>query len=166
MLLFLVHVTATQCAAAALPMDGNLIVQTCKQTPFYDVCISSLKSNPRSSRTDVTGLALIMVDVLKTKATETLNHINGLRHGSPKLNRPLRSCADGYKAIIEGDVPEAIEALQKGNPKFAEQAANDAADVASSCEDGFSGRRSPLTDMNKVVHEVAAVAAAIVRNLL
>jgi len=142
-----------------------LIEQTCRRTPFYDVCISSLKSKPRSSGADVTGLALTMVDVLKTKATETLNHIKALLHGSPKLKRSLRSCADSYKAIIEGDVPEAIEALKKGNPKFAEQGANDAADEATSCEGRFSGR-SPLTDMNKAVHDVAAVAAAIVRNLL
>ncbi|XP_062151836.1 cell wall / vacuolar inhibitor of fructosidase 1-like [Alnus glutinosa] len=160
LIILLVHVAAT------LPTDGNnLIEQTCRRTPFYDVCISSLKSKPRSSGADVTGLALTMVDVLKTKATETLNHIKALLHGSPKLKRSLRSCADSYKAIIEGDVPEAIEALKKGNPKFAEQGANDAADEATSCEGRFSGR-SPLTDMNKAVHDVAAVAAAIVRNLL
>lgn len=164
LIIFLAHVASTQCAA--LPPDGNLIVRICRQTPFYDLCISSLKSKPQSSGADVTELALIMVDVLKTKATETLNHINGLLHGNPKLKRPLRSCADNYRAVIEGDVLVAVEALQKGNPKFAEQSANDAANEAGSCEDGFSGGGSPLTEKNKAVHDVAAVAAAIVRNLL
>ena len=165
LMIFLVHVASTQCAA--LPPDGDLIVRICRQTPFYDLCISSLKSKPQSSGADVTGLALIMVDELKTKATETLNHVNGLLHGNPRLKRPLRSCADKYRAVIGGDIPEAVEALQKGNPKFAEQGANDAADEAGSCEDGFSGSGgSPLTEKNKAVHDVAAVAAAIVRNLL
>ncbi|KAE8076647.1 hypothetical protein FH972_015283 [Carpinus fangiana] len=164
LMIFLAHVASTQCAA--LPPD-DLIVRICRQTPLHDLCISSLKSKPQSSGADVTGLALIMVDELKTKATETQNHINGLLHGNPRLKRPLRSCADKYRAVIEDDIPEAVEALQKGNPKFAEQGANDAAGEAGSCEDGFSGSGgSPLTEKNKAVRDIAAVAAAIVRNLL
>ncbi|KAF5464791.1 hypothetical protein F2P56_014843 [Juglans regia] len=149
------------------PMDARLIEQTCKQTPLYNLCVSILKSDSRSSKADVTGLALIMVDVLKAKATGTRNYIKRLLRGNLKrdVRHGLSSCAEVYNSVLEADVPVAIEALQKGNPKFAEQAANDAAIEASSCERSFSGH-SPLTKSNKSMQDVSSVAAAIVRLLL
>ncbi|KAK9939822.1 hypothetical protein M0R45_016506 [Rubus argutus] len=59
----------------------------------------------------------------------------------------------------------ANQAITTGNPKFAEQAMNEAANEANSCEDEFS-RGSPLTYENKAVADVAGVASAIVRILL
>ncbi|KAG6667948.1 hypothetical protein CIPAW_01G135800 [Carya illinoinensis] len=129
-----IYLPASQ--GAVQPMDVRLIEQTCKQTPLYDVCVSILKSDSRSSKADVTGLALIMVDVLKAKATGTTNYIKTLLRGN-----------------LKGD---------KGDPKFAEQAANDAGIEARSCESSFSGH-SPLTESNKSVQDVSSVAAAIVR---
>ncbi|KDP27949.1 hypothetical protein JCGZ_19029 [Jatropha curcas] len=123
--------------------DANLIEQTCKRTPNYNLCVTSLKSDSRSSTADTRGLALIMVDVLKNRATETLQVINQLLQ----------------------NIPVAIEALEKGDPKFAETAAMDAAYEASYCEDNFNGS-SPLTKHNTLVHDTGAVAAAIIRNLL
>ncbi|KAG8480832.1 hypothetical protein CXB51_025304 [Gossypium anomalum] len=35
---------------------------TCKKTPFYDLCVLTLKSDPRSSTADVPGLARIVAD--------------------------------------------------------------------------------------------------------
>ncbi|PON93147.1 Pectinesterase inhibitor domain containing protein [Trema orientale] len=156
----------SQCRVLSVNLD--LIQKTCKQTPNYDLCVSSLQSDPRSSNADVRGLALIMVDVLTAKARETLNHIHELLEQSPKPDQkqPLSCCNNYYEAILEGDVPEAIEALTKGNYKFAEQGSDDAAIEAELCEKKFASGTSPLTDMNKVVHDVAAVTAAMTRILL
>jgi pectinesterase inhibitor-like protein len=77
----------------------------------------------------------------------------------------LRFCASCYDAILTADIPEAIEALQKGDPKFAENGTNDAAVEATSCEDGFHGK-SPLTNLNREVHGTSVVASAITRLLL
>ena len=172
LLIVLVHVVvlgtiflpSIQCAQTN---DENLIQQTCNQTPIYDLCISYIKADPRSTNADVAGLGLIMVDVLNDKATQTLNRVKGLLQGSPnpQVKQALSTCAGNYNAIIEGDVPQAIEALTKGDPKFAEQGANDAAIEANSCEEGFSGN-SPLTVENKLVHDVSTVAAAIAKILL
>ncbi|BAT82787.1 hypothetical protein VIGAN_03285000 [Vigna angularis var. angularis] len=57
----------------------------------------------------------------------------------PKQRRALSSCASKYKAVLIADVPQATEALQKGDPKFAEDGANDAANEATFCESDFSG---------------------------
>ncbi|XP_022718323.1 cell wall / vacuolar inhibitor of fructosidase 1-like [Durio zibethinus] len=148
---------------------GNLIERTCKQTPFYDLCIWSLKSNPESCNADVKKLAQIMVDSLKTKATDTLDLIDELLEDGlaldPAMRRALTSCAERYNVIIRADVPEITEALKTGNYKFAEKGTNDAAIEANSCEMEFPGK-SPLTDMNKVVHDVSVVAASIVKIIL
>ena len=146
--------------------DANdLIAQTCKNTPYYNLCVTSLTSVPRSSTADVQGLALVMVDIVRAKASTTLKFINQELKRSPELRRPLRFCASSYDAILTADIPEAIEALQKGDPKFAENGTNDAAVEASSCEDSFQGK-SPLTKLNKAVHDTSVVASAITRLLL
>ncbi|KAI4344759.1 hypothetical protein L6164_011950 [Bauhinia variegata] len=151
------------------PNDVAFIKATCKRTPNYDVCVQSLMSDPKSSQAgDVTGLALIMVNVMKSKANDALDKINHiLRKGrDPTHKHALRECADNYKTVLEADIPMAIEALKKGNPKFAEDGANDAAIEAKSCEDDEFGGKSSLTPYNKIMHEVSVVTAAIVRNLL
>ncbi|XVE87251.1 hypothetical protein DITRI_Ditri18aG0101500 [Diplodiscus trichospermus] len=148
---------------------GNLIEKTCRQTPFYDLCIWSLKSNPESRDADVKKLAEIMVDSLKTKATETLDLIDELLQDGlaldPAMQKALTSCAERYNVIIKGDVPEIIEAIKTGNYKFAERGTNDAAVEANSCEMEFPDK-SPLTDMNKLVHDVSVVAASIVKIII
>ncbi|XP_050372579.1 cell wall / vacuolar inhibitor of fructosidase 1-like [Argentina anserina] len=144
--------------------DANLIEQTCRQTPDRNLCVSSLKADPRSATADVTGLALIMVDVVKNKATLCANRINDLLKQKPG-DQALSSCKSDYNAVLIADVPVAVEALTKGDPKFAEQSMDDTAIEAKSCEDGFKGR-SPMTDLNNASQKFAAVAAAIVRLLL
>ncbi|KAJ7980421.1 Pectinesterase inhibitor-like protein [Quillaja saponaria] len=172
-LIFLIHAVfatifmgKTECRIV-LPNKANLIDQTCKKTPYYALCVSSLQSDPRSKDADVRGLARILVDVMNSKATQTLKQISKLLQGSRvhRVKIALSDCAHSYYAILKADVPEAVEALDKGDFKFAEDGANDAAIEANSCERGFSGK-SMLTQMNIQVHDVAEVLSAIVRLLL
>lgn len=148
------------------PLDDNLIQETCKQTPLYDLCVSSLESDPRSSTAaDVRHLALIMVDIIKAKSSDIFKRIEELQQQHKELQQPLSDCHSRYNAIIVGDVPQASEALQTGNFKFAEDGANDAAIEADVCESNFSGK-SPMTEMNKLMHDISVVTASIVRILL
>lgn len=169
LLLIMISIPATIHCRTFLPNSGKLIETTCKNTPNYNVCFQSLKASPGSSGADVTGLAQIMVRVMKAKANDALNVIHKLQKLKIGLGteqrRALSSCADKYRAILIGDIPQATEALQKGDPKFAEDGANDAANEATYCESEFSGK-SLLTKQNNVMHDVAAVTGAIVRMLL
>ncbi|MCI43754.1 cell wall/vacuolar inhibitor of fructosidase 1-like, partial [Trifolium medium] len=92
-----------------------------------------------------------------------INKIHQLIGKEPK--EPLDNCADNYNTIVVADIAEATEALLKGNPKFAEDGANDAVIEARGCENGFSGK-SPLTAENNAMRDASAITAAIVRNLL
>lgn len=154
--------------AIFLPLSScdDLIDNTCKHTPNYQLCVSILRSDPKAPGADVTGLALIMVNSLNSKSSSALKVIEELLKTKPKLKVPLTECSKKYKFVIEYDVSVAIEALLKGNPKFGEDGMNDAGVEIQLCEDGFKPSSSPLTRVNKEAKDVAAIAAAIIRLLL
>lgn len=94
-----------------------------------------------------------------------MNEINGLYKKRPELKRALDECNRRYKTILNADVPEAIEAISKGVPKFGEDGVIDAGVEASVCEGGFKGK-SPLTSLTKSMQKISNVTRAIVRMLL
>ncbi|KAL1193089.1 Cell wall / vacuolar inhibitor of fructosidase 1 [Cardamine amara subsp. amara] len=145
--------------------EGSMIEQTCKETPDFNLCVSLLDSDSRSSSADISGLALILIDKIKGLTTKTLNEINGLYKKRPEMKRALDECSRRYKTILNADVPEAIEAISKGVPKFGEDGVIDAGVEASACERGFKGK-SPLTSLTKSMQKISNVTRAIVRMLL
>ncbi|XP_010500306.1 PREDICTED: cell wall / vacuolar inhibitor of fructosidase 1-like [Camelina sativa] len=145
--------------------EGSMIDQTCKQTPDFKLCVSLLNSDPRGSSADISGLALILIDKIKVLATKTLTEINGLYKKRPELKQALDQCSRRYKTILNADVPEAIEAISKGVPKFGEDGVIDAGVEASVCEEGFQGK-SPLTSLTKSMQNISSVTRAVVRMLL
>ncbi|CAJ2627593.1 unnamed protein product [Trifolium pratense] len=66
------------------------------------------------------------------------------RH-QPNQKEALNSCDDRYRAILVAGVPKYVSALKQGDPKFAEDGANDATIEATTCENDFKGK-SPLSD--------------------
>ncbi|KAI5650946.1 hypothetical protein M9H77_36951 [Catharanthus roseus] len=146
--------------------SSDLVNNTCKNTPNYQLCISTLRSDPRSSTADVSGLGLIVVDAVKGKATSTLNTIKNLKKSKPQYKHQLDECSRFYDAILNADVPEAIEALTKGDPKFAENGMADTALEVQLCQNGFKGSKSPIANENTAVYNLSIVARAIIRMLL
>ncbi|MCI30602.1 cell wall/vacuolar inhibitor of fructosidase 1-like [Trifolium medium] len=103
---------------------------------------------------------------MKNKANTALNKIHQLIGKSPPDQMAaLNSCASKYDAIVVAVIPSAIAALQNGNPKFAEQSANDAAIDANGCENRSSGKL-PLAAENNAMRDASVITAAIIRNLL
>ncbi|XAR49713.1 hypothetical protein NMG60_11032990 [Bertholletia excelsa] len=147
--------------------QNDLVTDTCRKTPKFQLCVSTAKQDPRSRSADIAGLGLIIVDAVKAKSTTIMGQIKKLIVSKPQLKGPLKMCAEYYGlGILQGDIPQAIEALTKGDPKFAETAMVDAGNEANYCEEGFGRSPSPLTAMNKEVNDLAAVATAISRMLL
>ncbi|KAH6781615.1 hypothetical protein C2S52_001630 [Perilla frutescens var. hirtella] len=154
-------------AVSSSQKDQNLIETTCKNTPDYKLCTSIIRADRGAAAADVPGLGLIVVAVVKKKTQEMLATINKQsKSAAKKLLPPLRRCKEVYKAVLEGDIPVAETAI-RGNPKFAETAMADARIEANLCERAFEGvAPSPFTSQNNYVENVAAVARAIIRNLL
>ncbi|KAK8548860.1 hypothetical protein V6N13_054372 [Hibiscus sabdariffa] len=149
--------------------SATLIETTCKTTPFYNLCISALQSDPEGPSADIPGLARIGANKVKAKATATLRQIRAsLKEAKdPSLKTALLDCVDFYNAIVEYDVPMAIDAVVKGDPKFGVQGLNDAANEALACARRFENLpKSPIEGNNKVVHDLSAVVASIIALLL
>ncbi|KAL3851550.1 hypothetical protein ACJIZ3_013432 [Penstemon smallii] len=149
--------------------DQSLIETTCKNTPNYELCFSTLTANPLSATADVEGLGLIMVDSVKAKAETVLSLINELDDTQFMIKGALQQCTLSYRAVLKADVPEAVAGLTKGVPKFAEFGMTDAAWEAEICEGSFGKAAvpvSPLSEVNKEMHDLAKIAVAIIRNLL
>ncbi|GMP76270.1 hypothetical protein CsSME_00033025 [Camellia sinensis var. sinensis] len=89
----------------------------CKHTPFYQLCISTLRSKPQSSRANVKGLSLILVHVTIAKATVALNNINKLKGPSLQFRVPLRKCSKLYNMVLNYHVPKTLHALTIGDHK-------------------------------------------------
>ncbi|CAI9119044.1 OLC1v1020698C1 [Oldenlandia corymbosa var. corymbosa] len=150
--------------------SSDFVDNTCKQTSNYQTCVSTIKSDPKSSSArDVTSLALIMVNSLKSKSNSALFTINQLlksKSTSSASRVGLNQCLKRYNFILRYDVTEAVEALTKGDPKFAEDATRDAAFVVQECEDGFHSKLSPISNLNRAARDTADVATSLVRMLL
>ncbi|KAK4374494.1 hypothetical protein RND71_005171 [Anisodus tanguticus] len=157
--------------AIILQTKANLVETTCKNTPNYSLCVKTLLSDKRSGKGDITTLALIMVDAIKSKANQAAITISKLRRSNPPAawKDALKNCAFSYKVILTASMPEAIEALTKGDPKFAEDGMVGSSGEAQECEDYFNGsgiKYTQLSKLNIAVHKLSDVGRAIVRNLL
>ncbi|XP_050372581.1 cell wall / vacuolar inhibitor of fructosidase 1 [Argentina anserina] len=164
-LLLLVLVFLTVQTQSQSTESSDLISKTCKKTPYYDICLSSLQSSPQSSNSDTAGLAHIIADLVLSNATDTLDYIHGLLKQSPEadIQKPLANCAELYIPVVKYTLPESIDALSNGHYGFANYGISDAAKEAQACEKGFSGTtKSPLTDRNTLVSCLSQVAVAII----
>ncbi|XP_011096732.1 cell wall / vacuolar inhibitor of fructosidase 1 [Sesamum indicum] len=147
--------------------DQTLIETTCRSTSNFQLCLSTLLANPLSATADVAELALIIVDAVKAKTETALSGIEELKWLHPELTDALGQCSNSYKAVLKADVPEAVAALTRGVPKFAEFGMVDAAWEAEICEGSFERvAESPLSELNRDIHDLAVVAAGIIKNLL
>ncbi|KAF8039306.1 hypothetical protein BT93_B1748 [Corymbia citriodora subsp. variegata] len=169
---------AASTAAAARPLElpatqkmADLIEQTCRLTPFYDLCLSSLKSDPTSGAADLRGLARIMAGSVLAGASRTLDQIQQLlgQAHDPAAERPLADCAELYIPVVKYTLPQALDALSKGHLGFAVYGLSDAGKEAEDCEKNFSGQGggggSPVTEGNKLVRNLVDVALAIIKIL-
>lgn len=79
--------------------DATLIKKTCMNTKYYDLCFSSLISDPRSQNADPKGLAVIMIRIGLANATSTSSYLSSQLLGTANnttLKRVLKECANKY----------------------------------------------------------------------
>ncbi|ESW19379.1 hypothetical protein PHAVU_006G119800 [Phaseolus vulgaris] len=149
--------------------DGDLVDQICKKTPFYDLCSSILHSNPLSSKPDLKGVALLMVNNIVANATDTLSYIEGLLKQTPdrELEQALAFCAESYIPLVKYILPQAADAISQGRFGFASYCISDALKEVSSCDKKFSGTtQAPLGERNDIVQKLVDLASAIIKLLL
>ncbi|XP_028760120.1 cell wall / vacuolar inhibitor of fructosidase 1-like [Neltuma alba] len=151
--------------------NGDFIDQICRKTPFYDLCIATLHSNPLTRKPDLKGAALVMVNNLLANTSDTLNYIEGLikQTSDQQLEQALAFCAESYIPIVKYTLPQAADAVSQGRFGFASYCISDAAKEINNCDKRFSGsaqNKSLLGDRNGVLQKLVGVASAIMKLLL
>uniref|UniRef100_A0A6N2LUI1 Pectinesterase inhibitor domain-containing protein n=1 Tax=Salix viminalis TaxID=40686 RepID=A0A6N2LUI1_SALVM len=143
----------------------DLINKTCRKTPDYNLCVSSLQSNPKSLDADVQGLADIMANITLSNATDTLSYIQILvsQTKDPMLEQSLAYCAEVYIPVVQYILPQAINVFSKGGYGFAKYGISYAADEVGSCT---VSKKSLLADRKQLMLDLCGVTVAIINILL
>ncbi len=87
-------------AIASNEIGNSLIAKSCNQTEFPDVCISTLESDPRSSKANLTDLSKIGFELTVTKSNETLAEAFKLLNNASDYEEWARrsACYDTYNS--------------------------------------------------------------------
>ncbi|XP_074283951.1 cell wall / vacuolar inhibitor of fructosidase 1-like [Silene latifolia] len=147
----------------------NLIDFTCKQTPDYNLCASTLNSDPRSrSAKDMKALATILVDHVNDKASSTRLHIATL-FMDPKTDSNtklyLDQCVTRYDKILSYWIPNAKTSMANDDYSKAQEYIDALPTTIELCERNFEflGHvKSPITNDSKAMDDIAKVAIAVV----
>ncbi|XP_052520018.1 uncharacterized protein LOC128071095 [Budorcas taxicolor] len=131
----------------------------------YNLCVSSLKSDPRSLNADTKGLGHIMFEISLAKAKDNLSQVQILLQGvtDPDLKRLLNECLDEYNSIV-GNVMDGSKNVDLNAFNSTADKVERAYNEVQTCEESFGEvrRRSPLTDRNKLFTSEIAVVGYIV----
>ncbi|XP_058076737.1 cell wall / vacuolar inhibitor of fructosidase 2-like [Magnolia sinica] len=154
-------------SSASLPIekDANLIRETCNHTSYHHLCVYSLQSDPRSYTANVSGLAMISIELARANATDTLLYISMLlkKSAGELMNRSLDTCYNEYELAIDR-FNEGIEEYHSKEYSDIGQLVVDAAGMAETCEEEFKfyNLKSPLTQRNRLLRQLSNIAADIV----
>ncbi|XP_027192111.1 cell wall / vacuolar inhibitor of fructosidase 1-like [Cicer arietinum] len=147
----------------------DLVDQVCKKTPYYDLCNSTLQSNPQAKNTDTKGIALIMVKDIVSNVNDTLNFTEGLIKNTSDvgLEKKLDFCAETYIPLVKSVLPQAVDAVNQSRFKYANYSIFYAGKEIGYCNNKFSGSTtSPLSDRNVTIQKLFDIASAILNLLL
>ncbi|EXC13611.1 Putative invertase inhibitor [Morus notabilis] len=148
--------------------NEDLVSSTCKKTLYVQLCISSLRSDPRSGSSDLKGLAAIALNLSIAKGVDNLSYIKNLKsefasNGSQMTFSYLSDCLDVYSDAIQ-NLQDSVQALNDKSYDTLRSLVSAAMTDSETCEDGFKevkGFRSPLTEQNKYFSRLCSNFLAI-----
>ncbi|KAK2982820.1 hypothetical protein RJ640_021310 [Escallonia rubra] len=136
---------------------------------YHDLCVSSLKSNPKSAGADVKGLARIILELFLDAAKDNRVQVKKLLRGAtdPAIQQCLDVCSDEYASAINVWIPLAFKYLELNSIPDAITEVSNASGDAETCEESFGelSRPSPLTANNNNVLHLGKIAEDIMSTL-
>lgn len=152
--------------------NADLIADTCLKTPNPTLCEQILRASPKSPTASVAGLGLIMLGEVKLETEDILCTLSRLIEREPPesiLIPTYKQCTFLYDFIIKNNLVSAVFALQRmepGDPRYADQAISDAVDKFNTCENGLKGKPpSPIGAKDKYARELTVIALSIIKVL-
>lgn len=94
--------------------DAALISDACKESKDFDICLSILKRDSGIAKTNIEGLAIIMVEYAIEKVKETIDLVNKLKaNTTDKVFKVcFEGCAKNYRSFIN-HCPDLHECYQE-----------------------------------------------------
>lgn len=170
--LSLVTLFFSSSSSLAIQSSTQLIQQTCSQTKYYQLCVSSLQSDPRSSTADLKVYAKIFVELALSNAKDTFSYTYRLT-SNESMDPVLKMCLNDCLSVYDIGVNKLTDALIYLDLKDFIQVNNllgTAKEQGEQCDQFFikppvPETPSPLTDRNEVYERLCSIAIVIV-NLL
>ncbi|KAL5786502.1 hypothetical protein ACOSQ2_008894 [Xanthoceras sorbifolium] len=161
--------------------EEDLVSTACNRTLYVDVCVSSLRSDPRSSTvSDIRGLADVALVISIENGMETLayiKHLNSNNNGNNITGRQdpaasynsgcLRDCAELYEDAAQS-LQESVHHLRIRYFEKVNMLVSAAMTDSETCEDGFKEVAedvSPLTQRNLYFYKLCSNFLAITKLL-
>ncbi|KAK3043246.1 hypothetical protein RJ639_002489 [Escallonia herrerae] len=145
--------------------DASLVERVCKRTMYPDLCVSSLRSNPHSAGADVKGLARIMLELFRDKATDNLVQVKKLQKMAtdPVIQRCLNVCLIEYGLANDTYILAAFKYFESNLMADALTNTGWAYDGVETCEENFGEehRSSLLTARNNHAMHISHIAEDI-----
>ncbi|KAJ8440968.1 hypothetical protein Cgig2_019997 [Carnegiea gigantea] len=154
-------------AHLVIPVHAQNATILDQQTPNYDLCVSTLNSDPQTRwAKDIRGLTTILVLHLKDKATQTRDHIAWFLKDpfmDQQRKQLLSQCMDRYNTIVMTWLRETLEGLSNKDYGFARESMGTVPTNVELCERSFQGPvQSPISEDSKTMDDLSKVAYAIV----
>ncbi|XP_042517135.1 pectinesterase inhibitor-like [Macadamia integrifolia] len=118
----------------------NLIARTCNHSVFRNLCISTLRSDPNSAKTNLTGLASISIRQTMASAVNISSQITNLLNTTmddPNIQQCLSDCSQSYIDAID-QLIDSVASLDNKSYSDVNKALSAAMDDALLCQEGFS----------------------------
>lgn len=152
--------------AAAQETGKELIEETCSDTPYPDLCVSTFLSDPRSLKVFYKDLGKIMTELLLAEATSTRSFIKQRleQNRDLKIKTVLEKCQKNYTSLING-----IESVMRFFRDYTFDPVVGAMDSAQkevrACRDVLKKgglHKSPVDEKNAFMSKLAGIAFVII----
>ncbi|CAI9758324.1 unnamed protein product [Fraxinus pennsylvanica] len=122
-------------------VDGNsdLIQKTCKSTKYYELCLSSLKSDSTSPKADTKDLALVMIRIGMANATAANSYLSSQMLNATNntlMKKIIKECADKYVSASDA-LHNSVQDMGAELYDYAYMHVMAAADYPNACHNEF-----------------------------
>ncbi|XP_077217824.1 pectinesterase inhibitor 28-like [Tasmannia lanceolata] len=151
-------------------MGTDLIQQTCNKTDYYDLCVSSLESDPRSSNGDLAVFATIFLKLATSNAKGTITQISTLVNGTNDeqlKGRLLSACGPMY-GIVKEYLKGAVLSMESKQYIDVNGWLYSAENQIQNCERSFTRPpplESPIKGRSEVFENLCSIAHVILHLL-
>lgn len=172
---FALRASSAIAADDSSPNGGDLVSAACSHTLYFDICVASLRSDPRTNTTvDLAGLAAIVLDQSIAHGERTLSVIvdslraNGSSTNNHSVLRCLSDCEEEYYDAVES-LRESAQAMKEREFDTVNLLVSAAMTDSDTCEDGLKEMAihdSPLSERNERFFKLCSNFLAISRLLI